>query len=103
MRLHLKGLENFSATCGDKTLLVSVLSHSGNKRLIRLKTAGEPRKEKEITKESPYWTEVVIVDADPAPGKGEIPVRDGHIEVRLPAELLKDKVLKLGWIDFYRG
>jgi len=48
---------------------------------------------------SPFYSKVRIVG-----GTGEIPLKDGHFEVPLPAKIFEGnpKELVLQWIDFYR-
>jgi hypothetical protein len=101
LRFHLRGLEWFSISNGKIKLSGSVLSHSGNPRLLHVDEDG---KEKKVEMGSPYWTEIRVLDGngkttDGLPGKG------GYFEIRVPKALLEGepKRLELGWIDFYRG
>jgi hypothetical protein len=101
LRLHLRGLESLTISCGDMTLAASVLSHSGNARLLHLGTKGEegPR----LTKDSPYWTDVRVLDALGKAITG-LPDKGGYFELVVPQAMLeKGKAMKVEWIDFYRG
>jgi hypothetical protein len=100
LRLHLGGLEFISASNGKVKLTGSVLSHSGNPRLLDVVEGG---KEKKVEKDSPYWTDIQILDANGKPATG-LPGKGGCFEITLPNGLLKGepKSLELGWIDFYR-
>ena len=100
IRLHLRGLESFGISNGKIKLSASVLSHSGNPRLLYLRKCGE---EKKVEVGSPYWTEIKVLDADGRPVQG-LPSKGGYFEVTVPKTLIENnpKSLTLGWIDFYR-
>jgi hypothetical protein len=101
LRLHLRGLESLVISCGDLKLSTSVLSHSGNARLLHLGTNG--KEGPQLTKDSPHWTDVRILDASGKPITG-LPDRGGCFELAVPQALLeKAKVVKVEWINFYRG
>jgi acetyl esterase len=101
LRFHLRGLELLSISNGKIKLSGSVLSHSGNPRLLHVDEDG---KEKKVKKDSPYWTEIRVLDASGKPTDG-LPGKGGYFEMTLPKALLESqpKSLGLGWIDFYRG
>ena len=101
LRLHLGGLESFAVFNGKIKLTGSVLSHSGNTRLLDVVEDG---KEKKVEKGSPYWMEIRGFDSTGKPVKG-LPDKGGYFEIALPKALLEGqpKSLELGWIDFYRG
>ena len=101
LRLHLSGLEFLTISNGTIKLTASVLSHSGNPRLLDVVEDG---KEKKVEKDSPYWTEIRGFDSTGKPMPG-LPGKGGYFEITLPKALLdgQPKSLELGWIDFYRG
>jgi len=97
LRLHLRGLESFSASNGKVILRGAVASHSGNpKRLYLTEDGKSESREPE--------TEIKVLDAAGKPVKG-LPGKGGCFEIRLPKALLEGepKALELGWIDFFRG
>ena len=93
--------ESLTISNGQIKLLGSVLSHSGNTRLLDVVEDG---KEKKVERESPYWTEIRVFDSTGKPVAG-LPQSGGYFEVALPKALLEShpKNLNLEWIDFYRG
>ena len=101
VRLHFRGLESFSVSNGKIKLSASVLSHSGNTRLLHLWEEGKegPR----LDKDSPYWMDIRVADAQGKPAGG-LPQGHGYFEMILPKALFggNPKSLNLGWIDFYR-
>ena len=101
LRLRLKGLESLTVSNGKIKLTASVLSHSGNTRLLAVVENG---KEKKVEKGSPYWTELRGFDSTGKPVAG-LPGNGGYFESVLPKALLESapKSLSLEWIDFYRG
>ena len=101
LRLHLGGLESFAVSNGKIKLTGSVLSHSGNTRLLDVVEDG---KEKKVEKDSPYWMEIRGFDSTGKPIQG-LPDKGGYFEITLPKAVLegKSKSLEIGWIDFYRG
>lgn len=86
------------ATC-DSTL--PFLSHSGHKRLLNLWKKNEEGPQ--LKKDSPYWMEIQVFDAQGKPIDG-LPNKGGWFEMTVRKELLTDqeKNLQLGWIDFFR-
>ena len=86
LRLYVNGLEGFRATAGDRTLSLSVLSHSGRRQLQSLIEKG---KERELPADSPL--------------RATIKLGPGFFDVRIPQAFLdgQEKV-DLSWIDFYR-
>jgi hypothetical protein len=102
LRIHLRGLESLSLTSGDLKLSASVASHSGNPRtLILLKKQAQDAPP--LTKDSPYWTDLLTLDAKGKSVSG-LPDKDGYFEMVVPQALLEENAGKLtiGWIDFYR-
>ena len=95
LRLHIGGLESFTASSGKITLTGSVLSHSGNAKHLNMTEDGKERES---------GTEIKVLDAAGKAIKG-LPDKGGYFEIRLPKALLENqsKSLELGWIDFYRG
>jgi len=100
LRLYLRGLEGLTISNGSLTLKVSVLSHSGNRRLLRVVNNGQ---EHVPEKGSRYWTEIKTFDANGKPVQG-LPGEGGYFEMILPQALFKEgpKTLTIDWIDFYR-
>ncbi len=100
LRLHLSGMEFLTISNGTIKLTGSVLSHSGNPRLLHVVEGG---KEKKMEKDSPYWTEIRGFDSSGKPVPG-LSGSGGYFEITLPKALLTNqpKSLELGWIDFYR-
>lgn len=101
LRVHLRGLESLSVTCGDRKLSASVLSHSGNPRTLILWKDG--KEGPALTKDSPYWMEIVAMDAKGQPVNG-LPGDGGYFEMVVSQAILGEKssTLTIGWIDFYR-
>ena len=104
LRVHLRGLESFNITCGGVTLRVSVLSHSGNPRLLHLQREGQPEGP-ELAKDDPNGTDVRVMDADGRALDGGLPPNGGWFELAVPKAVLgnEGKTITLDWIDFYRG
>ena len=98
LRLHLRGLEHLSIGNGSVTIKASVLSHSGNRRLLSVAEGGQ---EKTLEKGSPYWADIQAFDANGNPIEG-LPEGTGYFEMALPPALLEAKSLTISWIDFYR-
>jgi hypothetical protein len=102
LRIHLKGLESLSLTSGNLKLSASVASHSGNPRTLTL-LRKQAKDAPPLTKDSPYWTDIVTLDAKGKPVSG-LPDKDGYFEMVVPQAFLDEGASKLtiGWIDFYR-
>ena len=100
LRLYLRGLEGLTISDGSVTIKASVLSHSGNRRLLRVVDDGQ---EKAVEEGSPYGTEIKAFDSKGKPVQG-LPEEGGYFEMVLPEALFeaKPKSLTIGWIDFYR-
>lgn len=82
-------------------LSASVLGHSGNAKRLHLGTTG--KEGPPLTKDSPHWTEVRVLDASGKPITS-LPDRGGYFELAVPKALLGEaKVMKIEWVDFYRG
>ena len=83
LRLHLKGLEGFELSAGDKKLKTFVSSQKN-------------------APPAPGQLKVKLVPEKGAEAK--VPLK-GYFEIEVPADLLKAKPenLKLHWVDFYRG
>ena len=97
VRLHLTGLESFKAKRKEFTIEWSVSSsedHGTRRSLI------SGKREAEITKDSPYFTEARIVG-----DKREVPLRDGYFEIPLPEKFFEGnpQEITLEWIDFFRN
>jgi SAM-dependent methyltransferase len=100
LRLNLKGLECITVSNGKVDLRASVLSHSGNPRLLSVK---DEIGEKKVEQGNDYWTEIRALDAKGKPVEG-LPGKGGYFELELPSALLDGppKSLTIDWIDFYR-
>ena len=97
VRVHLKGLESFSAMVGDTAVEWSVSSTGSHRKRVSLRKGGD---ESAIDPESPYYSDIRITG-----GNDKIPLQDGYFEVALPAKLLEGnpEEITLRWIDFYRN
>jgi hypothetical protein len=100
LQLKLRGLESLVISSGRIELHASVLSHSGNRRLLSVKCANGRR---ELEQRSPYWTEIHAFDGTGKPVPG-LPGKGGYFELVVPQKLLeaKPRSLTIHWIDFYR-
>jgi hypothetical protein len=100
LRLNLRGLESVTVSNGKVDLRASVLSHSGNPRLLSMK---DEVGEKKVEQGNDYWTEIGAFDAKGKPVEG-LPGDGGYFELELPSALLNGppKSLNIDWIDFYR-
>jgi SAM-dependent methyltransferase len=101
LRLNLRGLESIKVSNGRVDLRASVLSHSGNPRLLTVKAEDGDKK---VEQGSDYWTEVRAFDAKGKPVEG-LPGEGGYFELELPSALLDGppRSLTIDWIDFYRN
>lgn len=99
LRLHLKGLENFSMSNDKVKLQASVSSQDGKVRLWKDGNEDTP-----LDAKSPYWTEIQMVGRDGKKAK-TIPLNDGYFELQLPKAFFEGnpKSIMLNWIDFYRN
>jgi hypothetical protein len=97
VRLHLSGLESFTAGNDKVAVEWSVSSTGKNAKRVSLRKG---REELALDEKSPYHTEVRLVG-----GNGRIPLKGGYFEVPLPAKLFEGnpEKVKLQWIDFYRN
>jgi len=101
LRLHLKGLENFTITNG-KVKLEGSASLQDGKPVVRLWKDG--KEDAPLDAKSPYWIEVSILGGDGKQAK-EIPLKGGYFEMVLPKAIFEGnpKSITLSWIDFYRN
>lgn len=99
LRLHLKGLENFSVSNDKVKLEASVSSQDGKVRLWK-----DGKEDTPLDAQSSYWTEIQMVGSDGKPAK-TIPLKDGYFEMQLPKAFFEGnpKSITLNWIDFYRN
>jgi hypothetical protein len=99
LRLHLKGLENFSVSNDKVKLEASVSSQDGKVRLWK-----DGKEDTPLDTKGPYWTEIQMVGSDGKPAK-TIPLKDGYFEMQLPKAFFEGnpKSITLNWIDFYRN
>jgi hypothetical protein len=100
MQLHLRGLEELDFSYGPTTVTVAISSSPGNAVHESVLVPGS--QDTEISQPSPYWMEVRIVPEGNAPAT--IPLQEGYIEVRAPADLLSSgaRTFALRWVDFFR-
>ena len=103
LRLRLRGLESLTIAADQVTLGVSVSSSPPHTARLHLSQAGQ-QGEKAIDRNSRYWTEVRVLEADGKPARG-LPSEGGCFELQLPAQLLatNPKMIEIRWIDFYRN
>lgn len=99
LRLHLKGLENFSVSNDKVKLEASVSSQDGKVRFWK-----DGKEDTPLDAKSPYWMEIQMVGSDGKPAK-TIPLKDGYFELQLPKAFFEGnpKSITLNWIDFYRN
>ncbi|MDY3554504.1 glycerophosphodiester phosphodiesterase family protein [Gemmata sp. JC717] len=97
LRLHLTGLESFTATCGTATVHGSA---SGDKRSLKLTVDG---KEVPQGPNDPAFLDFKMVGKDGTPAK-ELPLKDGYFEMRLPKAFFDGdpKSFQIAWTDWYR-
>ncbi|HQX50542.1 MAG TPA: hypothetical protein PK992_05105 [Planctomycetaceae bacterium] len=97
LRLHLKGLENFTVTNGKITLNAAVSSHD-----VRLWK--DDNEDSPLDSKTPYWMEIRMAGNDGKTVK-TIPLNDGYFEMALPKVFFEGnlKSITLNWIDFYRN
>ena len=98
VRLHLRGLEGFQATVDGDGIGVSV-SSSAAEQSIRAHAIKQGRESTQLKPGGDGWPETKVVAK-----QKRIPLRDGYIEITLPASLFQGnpEQLSLQWIDFYR-
>jgi hypothetical protein len=103
LRMRLRGLESLTIAADQVTLGVSVSSSPPHTARLHLSQTGQ-QQEKAIDRNSRYWTEARVLDANGKPARG-LPSEGGCFELQLPAELLarNPKVIEIRWIDFYRN
>ena len=96
MRLHLKGLEQFTFQYPAATVTASVSSHDGS---VSESVSLEGGAAQPIGADSPYWMPVKISATDPS-----IPLKDGYFEVQAPKDFITSasREFTLHWVDFYR-
>ena len=96
MRLHLKGLEQFTFQYPAAAVTASISSHDGS---VSESVSLEGAVAQPISTDSPYWMPVKIHATDPS-----IPLKDGYFEVQAPKDFLTSasREFTLHWVDFYR-
>ena len=96
MRLHLKGLEQFTFQYPAAAVTASISSHDGS---VSESVSLEGAVAQPIRTDSPYWMPVKIHATDPS-----IPLKDGYFEVQAPKDFLTSasREFTLHWVDFYR-
>ena len=100
LRLYLRGLEGLTISNGSVIVKASVLSHSGNRRML---TVANGSQEQVSEEDSRYWTEIKTFDARKRSVQ-ELPEGGGYFEMVLPQALFeaRPQSLSIDWIDFYR-
>lgn len=103
LRMRLRGLESLTITADHVTLGVSVSSSPPHMARLHFSQTGQ-QQEKAIDRNSRYWTEARVLNADGKPARG-LPTEGGCFELQLPTELLarNPKAIEIRWIDFYRN
>jgi len=96
MRLHLKGLEQFTFPYAAAAVTAPVSSHDGS---VSESVSIQSGAAQAIDPSSPYWMTVTINATDPS-----IPLKDGYFEVWAPKDFLTSasREFTLHWVDFYR-
>lgn len=89
LRLHLKGLENFSATNDKVKLEASVSCQDGKVRLWK-----DAQEDSQLDSKSPYWIEIRMIGSDGKPSK-DIPLKDGYFEMQLPKAFFEGNRIRL--------
>lgn len=97
LRLHLQGLEEFRLTSAETEISASV-SGAGPHIEQKMITSGN---ETVLLPGNPLWMEIDIAPEDAAKN---IPLQEGHFEILLPEEFLREAgtSFEITWIDFYR-
>jgi hypothetical protein len=100
LRLHLKGLENFTAANGKVTLHAAVSGQDGKLKVRRWKDGKE---DAGLDEKSPFWMGLRVLGGDGKPAE-KLPLTDGYFEMTLPKAFFEGspKSITLNWIDFYR-
>jgi hypothetical protein len=96
MRLHLKGLEQFTFQYPGATVTAAVSSHDG---AISETVSVKGGAAQSIGPDSVYWMPVKISATDTS-----IPLKDGYFEVQAPKDFLgaASREFTMKWVDFYR-
>jgi len=99
LRLRLKGLESLKINNGTESLGVAVTLRG--QRTVTRQWKGE--QEIELAGDDPLRVSVSVLGADGKPAKA-LPVKDGTIEVTLPAAFFQGnpKRISVDWVDFFR-
>ncbi len=98
LRLHLRGLENFTFVFGDKSVQAAIPS-TGAPMPIEALVLPSPTEPLSLTAQSEYWLPIEPV----APNK-TIPLTDGYFQIELPRAYYDANArdFSIAWIDFYR-
>jgi hypothetical protein len=98
IRLHLRGLEEFTFEYDEIAVIVSVSSHGDQAVTERVRKAGA--QEVPIGPDSPYWMPVRVAAASASGGGNST----GSFELDAPQDFLQGKhsAFSMRWIDFYR-
>lgn len=99
LRLHLRALEELRLSYGGGATVASLASGPGH--ALTQRRVGPDGVERPLAPGEPGWLAVAIVspEADPA-----FPLREGHIAVTLPPDMLAEAEggLSIQWVDFFR-
>ena len=99
LRLHLRALEELRLTYGQAEIVASLASgpgHAVSQRRVLPNSEEQP-----LSPGDPGWMEIQVVSAEPDP---PFPLREGHIAVTLPADVLAgdEGVFSVRWVDMFR-
>ena len=89
IRLHLKGLEEFRLSYGQRVIAAQVSSGDNSIAQSVVSPNGD---EQAITNDSLFWMNIGIVAGQ------------GYFEIRLPKDVLREgrRSFAIRWVDFYR-
>ena len=101
IKLHLSGLEKFRVTAGKTTIAAAV---SGNDQRNQRVEQIVGKDEVPLAADHPLRPTILMLDRHGKP-TNELPLKNGRIEITLPAKLLEGNPpsLHFEWVDFYRG
>lgn len=100
LRVYLPGLELLTLSAGEVKMTASVSSQNGNSRMLHLWRNNQEGPL--ITKDSPYWMEILARNAEGGLIDG-LPPKGGWFEMTVPGALhTGTNELRLAWVDFYR-
>jgi hypothetical protein len=100
LRLHLKGLERFTAGNGKVRLHAAVSGQDGK---LKARLWKDGKEDARLDEKSPFWMDLRVLGGDGKPAD-KLPLKDGYFEMTLPKAFFEGnpKSITLNWIDFYR-